>query len=109
MPRKTREELTPQQIEDLDRLAALPDSEIDTTDIPEAEVWRHPARGEAQRRQLVRRIHEIRASGRARTSVVLTEEIYAYFADIADRRKVSINDVVNDVLAKEIAVFEAVK
>ena len=38
MTRRTREEigrLTPEQTEELNRLAARPDGEIDTTDIPE--------------------------------------------------------------------------
>jgi uncharacterized protein len=92
---KKREELTPQQIEELDQLAALPDSEIDTTDIPEAEFFRHPARGETQRRQTVRRVHDILASYGAARTVVLKDEIYADFADVANRRTVSIDDVVN--------------
>jgi len=39
--------LTEAQIANLKRLAALPDSEIDTSDIPEltAEQWRHAVRG----------------------------------------------------------------
>jgi hypothetical protein len=109
MTGKTPEELTPQQMEELNRLAALPDSEIDTTDIPEAEVFRLPARGAAERRQTVRRIHEILASYRGDKSVVLTDEIHAYFSAVADRRRVSINEIVNDILAKEIALIEAVK
>ena len=39
--------LTEAQIANLKRLAALPDSEIDTSDIPEltAEQWKHAVRG----------------------------------------------------------------
>ena len=46
-----RKELKPEQLADLTRLAALPDDEIDTKDIPEApaENWVHARRGEFYR------------------------------------------------------------
>jgi hypothetical protein len=39
--------------------------------------------------------------------VYLTEELHAYFCDIAMRKGVSLNDVVNDLLSKEVAIVEA--
>jgi uncharacterized protein (DUF4415 family) len=43
--------LSPEQIDQLAKLAALPDEQIDTTDIPEAaaENWIHARRGELYR------------------------------------------------------------
>jgi hypothetical protein len=41
--------------------------------------------------------------------VYLTEELHAYFCDIAMRKGVSLNDVVNDLLSKEVAIVEAMK
>ena len=100
MKRRTREEigrLTSEQVEELNRLAAKPDSEIDFSDVPEiAEIPPNAIRGKDWKHYRGK-------------SIVLTEEIHAYFSAIADRRKISINDVVNDVLAKEIAFVEAVK
>ena len=53
--------LTEAQIANLKRLAALPDSEIDTSDIPEltAEQWKHAVRGRFYRpvkRQITARV-----------------------------------------------------
>jgi hypothetical protein len=73
------------------------DEDIDFSDIPEIrEIPADAIRGKDWKHY------------RGKT-VVLTDEIHAYFAAVADRRQVSINDVVNDVLAKEIALVEAVK
>lgn len=100
MTRKTREEigeLTPKQIEELNRLAAKPDSEIDFSDIPEiTKIPANAIRGKDWKHY------------RGKT-IVLDAEIHAYFVAVADRKKTSINAVVNDFLAKEIAVLEAVK
>ncbi|HEY7392389.1 MAG TPA: hypothetical protein VH640_27970 [Bryobacteraceae bacterium] len=100
MTRKTRDEigeLTPQQIEELNELSARPDSEIDFSDIPEiAAIPRDAIRGKDWKHY------------RGKT-IILTDEIHAYFCAIADRRGISINEVVNDILAKEIAFIEAVK
>ncbi|SEC89399.1 Uncharacterized conserved protein, DUF4415 family [Rhizobiales bacterium GAS188] len=44
-------ELSPEQLDQLAKLAAMPDDQIDTTDIPEApaENWIHARRGELYR------------------------------------------------------------
>ena len=100
MTRRTREEigaLTPERAEALNRLAASPDSEIDTTDIPEITEIPHGAiRGKDWKHY------------RGKT-IILTDELHAYFSALADRKGVSVNTLVNDFLAKEIAVVEAVK
>jgi uncharacterized protein (DUF4415 family) len=41
----SRESLTPQLQAELDALAAMPDSEIDTTDMPPVTDWSHAVRG----------------------------------------------------------------
>jgi len=110
MTSKTREELgelTPEQVAELNRLAEMPDSDIDTSDIPEVkELPPHAVRGEAARREMVRRR---RADGKLPLPVYLTAELEDYLAAIANRRGLSLNDLVNDLLAKEIAIVEAVK
>jgi hypothetical protein len=110
MTSKTREELgdlTPEQIAELNRLAEMPDSGIDTSDIPEiTEIPTHAVRGEAARREMVRRR---RADGKLPRPVYLNAELEDYLAAIALRRGLSLNDLVNDLLAKEIAIVEAVK
>ncbi|MGH6644869.1 MAG: BrnA antitoxin family protein [Bradyrhizobium sp.] len=47
----SRKELSPEQLDQLAKVAALPDDKIDTTDIPEApaENWVHARRGELYR------------------------------------------------------------
>ena len=100
MTRRTREEiggLTPERTEELNGLAAQPDSEIDTTDIPEiTTIPPNAIRGKDWKHY------------RGKT-IILTDELHAYFSALADRKGVSINALVNDFLAKEIAVVEAVK
>jgi len=70
------------------------DEDIDTSDIPEVrELPSNAVRGRFHRRH----------------AVYLTEELQAYFAAIADRKGVSLNDLINDILSKEIAIVEVVK
>jgi uncharacterized protein (DUF4415 family) len=47
----SRKKLSPEQLDELSKLAAMPDDQIDTTDIPEApaENWIHARRGELYR------------------------------------------------------------
>jgi uncharacterized protein (DUF4415 family) len=47
----SRKDLSPAQLDQLAKLAALPDDQIDTADIPEAPVenWTHARRGELYR------------------------------------------------------------
>lgn len=70
------------------------EEDIDTSDIPEVrELPPGAVRG---------RFHRGRA-------VHLTEELHAYFSAVAERKGVSLNDLINDILSKEIAIVEAVK
>jgi uncharacterized protein (DUF4415 family) len=47
----SKKDLSPEEIEQLAKLAALPDDQIDTADIPEAQAenWIHARRGELYR------------------------------------------------------------
>ncbi|MBV9505436.1 MAG: hypothetical protein JO323_10590 [Acidobacteriia bacterium] len=100
MTRKTREEigeLSPEQIEYYNRLAARPDSEIDFSDIPE--ITKIPA-------------NAIRGKDRKYHSgdtVVLSDEVHTHIAAIAARRGISISAAVNDVLAKALELAEVAK
>ena len=100
MTRRTRKEigrLSPQRTEELNRLAVRPDSEIDTTEIPKiTEIPPGAIRGKDWKHY------------RGKT-IVLADELHAYFSVLADRKGVSINTLVNDFLTKEIAVVEAVR
>jgi len=100
MTRKTHNEigdLTPEQIEQLNQLAARPDTEIDFSDIPEiTEIPADAIRG--------RDWKHYRGN-----IIVLSDEVHAYFAAIAGRRGVSLNALINDVLAREMALAEALK
>jgi hypothetical protein len=100
MTRKTHNEigdLTPEQIKQLNQLAAKPDTEIDFSDIPElTEIPAGAVRGKDWKRY------------RGNT-IVLSDEVHAYFAAIAGRRGVSLNALINDVLAREMALAEVLK
>jgi hypothetical protein len=100
MTRRTREEigeLASRRIEELNRLAERPDAEIDTSDIPVTSAI-PPAAIRGKDWKLYR--------GK---TIVLSDELHTYFAALADRRKISIDTLVNDFLAKEVALIEAVK
>jgi hypothetical protein len=45
MKRGNPEPLTPELLAELDALAAMPESEIDTTDMPPITDWSHAVRG----------------------------------------------------------------
>ena len=100
MTRRTREqigELSPDRIRELNRLAERPDREIDTSEIPEASgVPPNVIRGKDW--------HLYRGK-----TIVLSDELHAYFSALADRRRMSINELVNDFLAKEVALVESVR
>jgi hypothetical protein len=109
MTRKTREEigeLTPEEIEQLDRLAALPDSEIDTSDIPEITDFSHAVRGDAARREIVR---WQRPGAKPPMPVFLKAELEDYLTAAAERRGIGLSELVNDMLEKDVAIAEAVK
>jgi len=89
--------LSEQQKRDI--LAAIDrhDEDIDLSDIPEiTEIPPNAIRGKDWKRH-------------RGDTIVLNDDIHAYFSDVADRKNISINDVVNEMLTKEIAVLETVK
>ena len=42
-------------------------------------------------------------------AIYLTDELHAYLSNVAMRRGVSLNDLVNNVLSQEVALAEALK
>jgi hypothetical protein len=101
-----RKPLSEEQKQELLALMDMGDENIDTSDIPEITLPVYAVRGEAARREMVRRR---RPDGQFPTPVYLSAELEDYLTAIANRRAVSLNDLVNDLLAKEIAIFETVK
>jgi hypothetical protein len=86
--------LSEQQKRELLALAERPEEEIDTSDIPEIrELPAGAARGRFYR-------------GRA---VFLKQELHAYLSAVAARKGISLNDLVNEVLSKEVQIVEAMK
>jgi len=71
-----------------------PDSEIDFSDIPEIrELPPGTVRGMFYRGSTIR----------------LNEDLRRYFADLARRKRVPMNDLVNETLEKALAVAEVAK
>jgi hypothetical protein len=75
-------------------LEDMPDSAIDFSDIPEiTELPPGAVRGMFYRGHMIR----------------LPEELRQYFAELAARRRVPMNDLVVETLQKALAIAEAVK
>jgi len=75
-------------------VAAQRDEDIDYSDIPPIrEIPANAVRGRFYR-------------GHA---IFLTDELHAYLSTVAMRRGVPLDDLVNSVLSKEIAIVEALK
>jgi hypothetical protein len=86
--------LSEEQREDILAVAGQRDEDIDYSDIPPIrEIPANAVRGRFYR-------------GHA---IYLTDELQAYLGAIAMRRGVSLNDLVNSVLSKEVALVEALK
>jgi len=89
--------LSDQQKKDILAAIGRRDEDIDLSDIPEIMVippdairgkdWKH-YRG---------------------NTIILDDEIHAYFWAVGDRKQISINQLVNNVLAKEMAIAEVLK
>jgi hypothetical protein len=89
-----RRPLSPEQKAEILALMGVRDEDIDTSDIPEVkELPRGTVPGLFYRGRMVR----------------LNEELRTYFADLARRKGVPMNDLVNETLAKAVAVAEVVK
>ena len=86
--------LSDEQLEDILALSAQRDEEIDYSDIPQVRTMP----GDAVRGRFYR--------GNA---IFLTDELHAYLSPIAERRGVSLDDLVNSVLSKEVQIVEAMK
>src|ERR1039457_6424593 len=87
-------ELSEKQREDILAVTGQRDEDIDYSDIPPVrEIPANAIRGRFYR-------------GRA---IYLTDELHAYLSTIAVRRGVSLDDLVNNVLSKEVAIVEALK
>jgi hypothetical protein len=86
--------LSEQQKKEILALLDKPDSEIDLSDIPEiTEIPPGAIRGLFYRGPLIR----------------LPEELRKYFADLAARRRVPMNDLVVETLQKAIGVAETIR
>jgi hypothetical protein len=86
--------LSDRQREDILAVTAQRDEDIDYSDIPPIrEIPADAARGRFYRGQ----------------AIYLSDELHAYLSTVAMRRGVSLNDLVNNVLSKEVAIVEALK
>lgn len=89
-----RRPLTDEQKREIRVLEEMPDSAIDFSDIPEiTEIPPGAVRGLLYRGNLIR----------------LPEDLRKYFADLAARRRVPMNDLVVDTLQKALEVAETVR
>jgi len=89
-----RKPLSEEQRREILALSDMPDSEIDFSDIPE--IRELPAG--AVRGMLYRGPH-----------IRLNENLRRYFADLARRKGVPMNDLVNETLEKALAVAEVAR
>ena len=86
--------LSEKQSGDILAVSGQRDEDIDYSDIPPVrEIPANALRGRFYR-------------GNA---IYLTDELHAYLSNIAVRRGVSLNDLVNNVLSQEVALAEALK
>jgi hypothetical protein len=89
-----RKPLSEEQQREVGALMDNPDSEIDFSDIPEIrELPAGAVRGMFYRGPTIR----------------LSEDLRCYFADLARRKHVPMNDLVNETLQKALAVAEVAK
>ena len=90
----TIQELSNDRRKDIAALASQRDEDVDYPDIPPIrEIPSSAVRGRFYRGP----------------AIYLTGEVHAYFSTIAKRRGVPLNDLVNLVLSKEIAMVEELK
>jgi hypothetical protein len=84
--------LTDHQKRELLALMDIHDEDVDTSDIPEVETLPPGA-----------------VRGEWTSAVYLNCDLQRYPAAAAERKGISLNDLVNDLLGKEIAIVEALK
>jgi hypothetical protein len=88
------QELSDDQREDIAAIAGQRDEDIDYSDIPPIrEIPASAVRGRFYRGP----------------AIYLTGEVHTYFSTIAQRRGVSLSDLVNAVLSRDIAMVEELK
>ena len=91
--------LSREQEKELLALAEIGDENIDTSDIPEIrELPPGAVRGKDFRRGAV-----------LRAPVYLNQDLRTYLQAAAERKGITLSDLVNDLLSKEIAIVEALK
>jgi len=86
--------LSEEQKRELLALLEKGDEDIDTSDIPEVRELPPGA---------------VRGGFHSTRALYLSPELHAYFAKVAARKGVPLNDLVNDVLRQEVAIIESVK
>lgn len=80
---------TAEQQDELQKLASLPDAEIDTSDIPEIEDWSKGQRGRFFRPGSSRRI-----------PIYLDQDVEAFLIQRAEQRHVDASTLANELLRK---------
>ena len=92
--RRARRKLSDTQREEVLAVASQGDEDIDYSEIPPVrQIRMNAVRGRFYRGQ----------------AIYLTDELHAYLSAIAMRRGVSLNDLVNNVLSREVALAEVLK
>jgi hypothetical protein len=87
-------QLTDEEVEQILKLRDMRDEDIDTSDIPEIKaIPKNAVRGRFYRSPMI----------------TLTEDLRRYFSELAMRKGVPVNDLVNETLEKAIAVAEVAK
>jgi hypothetical protein len=87
-------DLSRQQAEELLVLAEKRDEDIDLSDIPEIRaIPPNAVRGKFYRSRMI----------------ILTTELQQYFADLSRRKGIPMNDLVNETLAKALAMVEVAR
>ena len=86
--------LTDAEVEQLLKLRDIRDEDIDLSDIPEiTEIPKNAIRGRFYNGPVI----------------TLSAELHQYFRDLAARKGVPVNELVNETLAKALAVMEVAK
>lgn len=84
--------------EELGRLAAMPDDEIDTSDIPEIEDWSNAERGKFYRPDAE---HQI--------PLYLDSDVLEFLTERARAKGMEPKDLANEMLKKDIELVRAVE
>ena len=88
--------LSQKQLDELKALSALPDTAIDSTDIPETADWTKAVRGRFHRPEIA-----------ARVPVYLEADLMEFLSERADRRRIDTASLVNELLRKDVELIRA--